>query len=403
LRYVLTTGGPIDDVSLRRDPLTDGGTDTSRRVTGIGVLVALVSATMVLFHPQQALNVVVLYGAVAGTQLLYRRFVSEHPIVGHRTLYAQTGIISGLFLLWAGQFPIVRTAIQSTIDGLFASQAAAGDVVASKSQSLSALGGDIVFLFVRLFLPGLLLSVVAGLLQMGVARSDLFSADADANGLLVYFAVALVPLFGVFLVLMVGGYGDMYFRYQGFIMVPVTILAAVALTRWLGSGDSSDRSHRTAARVVAVLLVVMLPIAALGLHPSPYMYQPTPHVTETSAEGYAASFEHRVPEQEFVGISGGPSRYVDAAYGTNRAETTLEFPGYSDRLPEPVFDRGNYSDYLAEDRYMAVTTSDRRIETELYDGFRYSDRGFERLDSTPRVSRVRTSDGFQLYYLDEEA
>jgi hypothetical protein len=372
-----------------------------RRLTPFGLLLGIVSGSVVLIHPQQALNVVVLFGAIAGTQALYRTYLSGHPISSHRPLYAQTAIIGGLFLLWAPRFETVRGAFDATLTSVLGG-GTTGEVVAAKSQSLAALGGDIWMLFVRLFLPGLVLSLLAGALVVAVVASDLSNREADADGLLVYLAVALVPLFGVFLLLVVSSTGDMYFRYQGFIMVPVTVLAAVTLSKMLSTSVSGELplSRGGIAWLVVALFVLLLPLAGAALHPSPYMYQPTPHVTESQYGGYAATFEHRLPDQEFAGIRGGPRRFVDATYGTERAETRLDFPGYEERLPEGVFNSGNYSAYYEDDRYVAVTGADYEHEVRLYDGFRYAEGGFDHLEATPNVARIRSSDGFTLYYVD---
>jgi hypothetical protein len=395
LRYVSST-------RTARLVAARGGSD-DRRLTAFGPLLGLVSGAVVLIHPQQALNVVVLFCAIAGTQALYRAYRSGHPISSHRPLYAQTVLIGGLFLLWAPRFETVRGSFGATLTSVFGS-ASAGEVVSAKSQSLAAVGGDIVMLFVRLFLPGVVLSLLAGVLVVAVALYDLSDREADADGLLVYLTVALVPLFGVFLLLVASSTGDMYFRYQGFIMVPVTVLGAVTLSKLLSSSDATDfpLSRPTVSRLIAVLFVLLVPIAGVALHPSPYMYQPTSHVSESQYGGYAASFDHRLPDQEFAGVRGGPRRYVDAVYGTHRAETELDFPGYEERLPESVFNRGNYTAYYEDDRYVAVTAATYDREVRLYDGFRYSERGFERLDATPNVGRIRSSDGFGLYYVDAE-
>jgi hypothetical protein len=383
---------------------TEGGlASVASRVTPFGILLAVVSAAVVLVHPQQALNVVAVFATIAGMQALYRRYRSTHPIVDHRPLYAQTLLIAVLFGLWAPRFDTVSGTVTATLASVVG-DASAGGVVAAKSQSLTAVGGDIIGLFVRLFLPGVVLSLLAAILLVGVVRVERAGDEPEAGGLLVYVAAALVPLLAAFALLAASSAGDMYFRYQGFIMVFVTLLAGVTLTKLLTASATSrfPLSRPSVSWLVAVLFVLLLPVAGMALHPSPYMYQPTPHVPATQTGGYAGAFDHRVPNQQFSGIRGGPRRFVDAAYGTERAETSLDFPGYEDRLPEPVFNTGNYTDYYDEDRYVAVTRANYEHEVRLYGEFRYAERGFERLDATPDVGRVRSNDGFGLYYVDAE-
>lgn len=368
-------------------------------VTAIGVLLAVTTSAVVLIHPQQALNVVVVFVAIVAVQVVYRVWRSGHPITSHRPLYAQTALLVVVFALWAPRFQRVRGSASSTILGLLGQGPTAGEVVTQKSVSIAAIGGNIGALFFKLFFPALVFSLLAAGLMVYVVRGRLDDDRRDANALLVYLTVALVPLFLVFLLLVVSATGDMYFRYQGFIMVPVTVLGAVAVSRALRrAGEREGRSPVRA--LVAVGFVVLLTLSMVAFHPSPYIYQPTPQVTERQAEGYTATFVHRAPGVEFIGVRGGPRRFVDAAYGTQRARTTLQFPGYEDVLVPGVFNRANYTSAFGDRRYMAVSSTTYAREVGLYDGFRYEQQGFDALDASPGVSRVRTNGGFTLYLID---
>lgn len=369
------------------------------RVTAVGILLALASSAIVLVHPQQALNVVLFFGAIATVQALYRRRSADHPIATHRPLYAQTALVAAAFLLWAPRFPRVRGAVISTVTSVILEGPSAGTVVADKSVSLVAVGGSLLVVFVKLFLPALVLSIVAGGLLFALFTGRLSDERPDGTSLLTYLAAALIPLFAVFLLLVASSAGDMYFRYQGFIMVPVTILGAVGLAR--AAHALEGKRARTGVRVgLVVLFLLLLPIGAAAFHSSPHVYKPNQHVPESQADGYAAAFEHREPGTEFRGIRGGPRRYVDLAYGTERARTTLEFPGYREGVGEAVFTRANYTELRDEDYYLSVTDAERESETRLYDGFRYGEAGFRALETTPGVNRVRANDGFSLYRID---
>ncbi|WP_313696279.1 hypothetical protein [Halorarum halobium] len=392
LRYSTRPLRASADAAVRRGAAGD-------RVTAVGILLALASSAVVLVHPQQALNVVLFFGAIALVQVLYRARTTDHPITAHRPLYAQTGVLAVAFLLWAPRFERVQGAIVATITSIVFEGSSAGTVVASKGTSLVAVGGSLPSLFVKLFLPGVVLSLLAGGLIVALIAGRLREERTDVTSLLVYVAAALVPLFGLFLLFLVASAGDQYFRYQGFIMVPVTILAAVGLARAVRAYGGGRVGTDTRV-VLVVLFLVMVPVGAAAYHSSPYTYQPNDQVTETRIDGFAEAFEHREEGTPFVGIRGGPRRYVDAEYGTQRATTTLDFPGYREGINGTSFRGQGYLDRFEDQGYLIVNDADYEREVRLYDGFRYDAASFRALETTPGVNRIRANDGLRQYLID---
>ncbi|MXR40365.1 hypothetical protein GRX01_03210 [Halobaculum sp. WSA2] len=368
--------------------------------TAIGVVMAVVSGALVLYHPQQALNVALVLAAIAVVQLALSWLRPGLAVTGHRWLGVQAVIVVVMFLLWAPRFERTVGTITFTLGSFLTGETATGTVVAAKSASLLSLGGSLLTLSVRLFLAGAVLSLIAGLLVVAVLLGRVERGLTDTS--VRYLAVALVPPFLVFLLVFTIGAGDMYMRYQGFIMVFITVLGAAGISLAVDRLDASVKPG-TGRALALVLLLVVSPVAAMGYHSSPYIFQPTSHVTESQLDGYAASFEHRGEGIEFTGLRGGPERYVDYYYGSQNARTTLEFPGYSDRVTPEVFNAGAYTSTYDEPRYLGITQSEYEREVLLYDGLRYTRQGFEQLETTPRVGRVRTSSGFSLYYLSSDA
>jgi len=337
--------------------------------------------------------------------------------VRHRLLHVQTAVIVAAFALWAPRFERVQGAIASTVLSILSTGSSAGNLVAQKSTSLTTVGGSLPELFIKMFLVAAVFSVLAGLV-LTLAPFRQFP-DPEANTLVTYLGAALVPVFAVFLVVLASASGDMYFRYQGFIMVPVTVLGATALAYALDGMEENDGQQRDGWRpdggwgsdsggiggttvLVIVLLLVLLPLGLAAFHPSPYVYQPNKQVTDAQIDGYGSAFEYRQSDVQFAGIRGGPERYVDYHYGTNRARETLNFPGYKDPIPTSVFAAGNYTEHYEDGRYMATTRTDRLREVALYDGLRYGEEGFRALDATPGVNRVMSSEGFRLHYVPPE-
>lgn len=393
----------VADASSERTPsstraIPDGGWRSGPTATGVAMVV--VSGALVLYHPQQALNVAGVLVAIAVVQLALRWLRPSSAFAGHRWLGVQAVVASVLFLLWASRFERAVGAVRFTLASFFTGQTAAGTVVAAKSTSLTALGGSLLTLSTRMFLAGAVLSLIAALLVAAVLLGRVERRLTDTS--VRYLTVALVPPSLVFLLVFAIGAGDMYLRYQGFIMVFVTVLGATGISLAVDRLDVSLKPG-TGRALALVLLLVLSPVAAMGYHTSPYMFQPSSHVTESQLDGYTASFDHRGEEIAFTGLRGGSERYVDYYYGSQRARTTLDFPGYSAGITPEVFNAGAYTSTYDEPRYLGITQSDYEREVVLYDGLRYTQQGFEQLETTPTVSRVRTSSGFSLYYLSSDA
>jgi hypothetical protein len=206
-----------------------------------------------------------------------------------------------------------------------------------------------------------------------------------------------------FLVIFVAQQGDHYFRFHGFIMVTVSLLGTLGIVAAVDRlPASSERLHGIVTRqrlwsALCVAFVVLLAVQLVVVHPSPYIYQSNSQVPETVMDGYEVSFRHADGTTSFTGVRSGPSRYVDAAYGTQTAGT-LDFPGYESDVPEEIFNQ-NVTSHYENDRYLVLTARDRLQEVELYDGFRYGAGGFEALESERGANRIQDNGGFTLYRL----
>jgi hypothetical protein len=383
--------------STSASPAPSGASARFGSVSGLGVLLAAAAVAIVFVHPQQAVNLALVFVAVAALRAVLRRYTSG-AAAQHRAIYAQTGVLVAVIALWAPRFERVGGATQATFGSLLSQGATAGEVVSQRSSSLTQVGGSIGELFVKLFLPATVLSVLAACLIALVAYRRL---SADGDTLAGYVAVGMVPLGGVFLLMFAADIGDQYFRYLGFLMVPVSVLGAVAVGRLTSGLDA--RSGRHVGTVVAVVLLVgMLPVGVLAVHPSPYMYQANSQVTETEFGGYSNTFETREADVPFAGIRGGPRRFVDYHYGTEYTDQQLEFPGDRAGIPEAVFAAGNYTTAYDTDRYVTVTRGAYIREVVLYESFRYPESGFAALEASPGVNRVRSNGGYTLYRVAAE-
>lgn len=387
-----------------------GNTDGPVLRSPFGALLAATLVAFVFVHPQQSANALLLVGTISLVQFGYRRFRRDHPIGHHRPLYAHTGILAAAFLLWTPRHPTAGGAIQGLLTRLrtfdFQPAAEAGQ----RGTSLTAIGGSIEELFVKMFLVSAIVSVLAGGLMLANLLGWLDNDKPHANAAITYLSFGLVPVFGLFVLLLLTGYGTIHFRVIGFMMVVVTVLGAVAVARGIGRlGEliSPNASWSVAAVAFALLLAASVPV----MFASPYIYQNSDHVTERQVDGYATAFDHREEGVLFTGIRSPGIRFGDAvlpyedrshfarpgsferpAYaGPSLYGTLGEDRAFSARAAQTRFDRPHY---------LPVTVTDREREVEAYGEIRFSGQGFESLDSTPGVHRVHSNGGFELYLVE---
>jgi len=371
--------------------------------TPTGALLVFVSAGLLFVHPQEAMTYLAMLGGIAILQFLVRRFRSAHPIASFRPLYVHTAVIGTLFVGWIRRQGRARSRLNFVLDSLLSQDPTVLQETSSRGASLTDLGGSLLELYLKLFGVSTLFILLAGALILAVLIGVLDQRKRRRNALLTVLTAALVfPTFG-FVLIFLADQGDHYFRFFGFIMVTVSLLAVVAITL------IADRLERSSGMVgglftkqriwtaMSLLFVAMIALQLATVHPSPYIYQPSDRVTETVIDGYETTFRYYDGETELTGVRDGPSRYVDARYGTTTAER-IDFPGYSDTVPETIFNT-NVTAHYEEDRYLIVTTKERKKEVELYDGLRYRAAGFEALNTEPGSNRIQDNGGYTLYRL----
>jgi hypothetical protein len=364
-----------------------------RPPTRIGVLLAFATAATVLVHPQVGVLLVVVLGTATGLQHFLRRLKPDHPIAAHRSLHGQTAFAAVVSVLWLGQFTLPLRIVASTVSGLLGGRAA-GSEVSQRGASLAELGGSLGELFVKLFLPTIVVVALVGafLLLRWTGRGGRWFRGATA--LVDYFAVAAVPLGVLFVLTYVAGVTTQHFRYLGAATLLVALVGAAAVATLGRPTLPSARSPATAAALV--LVVALVPVSAMTLYSSPYIYQPSGHVTEAQMDGYATTIEHRADGVGVTGIRGSYHRYIDALLGREGSRGL----SYEARrgISGTVFST-NLSTFATERWYLPVTRLDYEREVVLYDGFRYARSGFRALESSPTIHRVQSNGGVVQYLL----
>jgi hypothetical protein len=378
LRYVRQSDGPA-----RSFPAFDP--------TAVGALLALVGAATVVYHPQQAANVIVLFASVSLVQFVYRFRSADHPIAAHRPLYAQTAFLVVVFLAWTTRYELLYGAVDTisqSLVGYFTgepTQAAAS--VQTQGESLAAIGSGLVDIFLRLFLANAVVTALAGAVILASLAGRL---DATERGALVKYlsvgAFAIVPLFAVYVL---GSISAQYFRHFGFLMVLVTVLGALALARIRGGPSGVSTPLRTT--VVSVAVAALLVASLLSVFPSPYIYVANPHVTEQAAVGYEAAFELHDEDVPLLGVRQGPWRESEGVQGVATAGA------YRANVPDGSL--GELREEYDDPRYLVVTQYDYERELVAYQQLRYTQRGVDSLDRQPGVGRLMSNGDVSLYYV----
>jgi hypothetical protein len=352
-----------------------------------------------LYHPQVAVNMLVLFATVVAVQWLYRWLPGGGPLSDARSLLAPTLLIAGFFVVWTLRYEVVYSMLGGLIESLslfLDGQAHAGQIVQQREASADGLGVGLFELFWKLFFvhatyvllaAGLVLAWLAG--QLG---DDNPQRDAAVT-YVTYGGLALTPFFLLHFVGDVSGY---FFRHVGFGMMLITILGALGLHSLHRRAAASDVAAWL--RPIAVVAVVAaLTLSVLVMLPSPYMYKATPHVTEQTMSGHEMAFEHQdsADDVRFVGLSPGPERYSDAL----RIEV-MSFDG----APPAYLEANNLTEYRGEFRgktpyYFGVSNYNYGVEVRAHNGHEYGRAAFANLGTEPGVSRVQTNGDFTLYHV----
>lgn len=362
-------------------------------ISGIGGLFAITSISLVLYHPQLAAHLLVVFVGVCGVQFLYRRLDPTHLIANHRPVYGQTALLTAAFVVWAVNHELIRDVARfhliSTIEYVLGGRESAGGSVDTQAASLVEIGGSLMEIVLKLLGPALFFCALAVFLVVWTLHDD--GLRQRTHGVIHYFVIALVGLVGLFAIYYFGSTGDMYFRVFGFSMLLVAIMGAVALAHGidvLSTDRSSDGVHLLLVLGFGVLLVVSLGT----VFPSPFIYDNSPHVTDQSMSGHEIAFEHGEDDVRFVGIRSGPNRHADAL--NQEHDRTRIHEGISGEEIE----EGIASQY-SEDRYLVVDQLDRDRELIAYRQLRYTEAQIDSIESQSGVNRVQSSGELEVYYV----
>lgn len=393
--------------------LHDGAEDTTLPgpLSAVSLLMPFVGLVLVMYHPQLALDVIVVVAVVGMLQFVSRVRNWDHPIGRTRAVYGQAAILAAIFYLWNSNHWQASTTFQRTRESLVAYFLGRSEVapnVESRQESAQDIGISMFELFLRLLsVETIFVGIVVILVVARFAgwidlrpKSDTFVTGLTVAG------IVLAPYF---FTQFIGDIAQHFFRHLGFVFVVVTLLAPLAIYHFWYRFDG----HRLVRPLLVVFFSFALILSVVTFYPSPYIFRHNHHVSDQHIQGFEESFANQPanePKPVLFRSSGlVVSRYkraLSAKPGTPwYPGPVVPRPAIAARVSAPgmVDLRAHVaSGYWAErsDSYLLVTAVDRQRALEAKDELRYSAANFEAIRTQPRVHRVQTNGQFQSYYID---
>ncbi|MFC7224174.1 hypothetical protein ACFQKF_13720 [Halalkalicoccus sp. GCM10025322] len=378
---------------------------TSDRKHVVFVTVSL--SGMVLLHPQQAANIIILFGTVAIIQLIVSFAIDDENLsYNGRQIYPYVSVMLVIFWLWTEGLDKISGNLRKPLVNLLASGREPGGNVRSAAPSLEAAGGSTEEIFIKLFLIGFIYSVLAALL-MGASLTEVFKdssnrlykqgeriafSSSSLNFLVIYLTAGFIAIVGLFFVYILADQSRQYFRHYSFMMVIVTVLGSLALAQILKI-VSRNISRRRVTTAVSILFIVFLLFSVPIIHISPYLYQESEHVPESQMKGFETAFNHQEEGVQFVFIRSTTSRYHDAIIGERKR---IDYTG-AGNVPYHFSEEGDLRSQYEEETYLVVTNRDRTRDRDLHRGVRYTREDYEHFDNGKGINRIQDNGGFTLY------
>ncbi|WP_247728448.1 hypothetical protein [Halovivax limisalsi] len=363
-----------------------------------GLLVVISGVGLLLLHPQQMVNAVVILATISAIQLLARYRFDDHPILEHPTTHAYTAVLGGAFVVWAFANPRFREAFEGLLYGLLSGAFGASGTVDQRGASLTEIGASLPELFAKLFLVSAVIGLAVGayLLVVWTGRSR---GPRETRAVVSYLGVSLLPLGGIFAVYFLGT-PTMAFRQLGFIFVVVTVLAGLAVAGGAGRVEKHVPGSAVSG-VLAVVLGLCLVVALLGVFSSPFIYNPTQHVSEATYHGYETAITGGVDDRPYAGYGYTTTRYNHAINGVesmNATEAGIAWPG-DGTIEMDAFNRRAYHEAYPGDGpyFLALSSYDRVREHDVYRGLNYDPESLSALPADRGSARYVSNAEFELY------
>lgn len=353
--------------------------------------------TLLLFvHPMHGL----IMTAILAVALLCLSSASWVTKKTAETRLLVPGSVVGLATLaWAFEHKVFRISLVGYLVQ-FLMMDFGGSRLSSTSVSLGDIGGSSLDLFLRLLSVSAVFVVLTLMVTWWLIKQVWRGAQNKTTLTSFSVLIALGPVVvGTIVLVFVRG-NTVPFRLIAMLMVFGTIFGTIGLARLGGRLGPEKRQVRAA---LGVFFAVTLVLSAAVYYPSPFIYKGSGEISTAGVQSYATLGEYRAGNQPVRSIRTAPERYFQAAYGVSGAQQRgLLYQGRVNgqrRVPDHFANRRLRTQY-AEDYYLFFHVRDRRLETGLYQGFRYSRGDFRYVETEPGVVKYYDSGWVTGYKID---
>lgn len=370
-----------------------------QRTVPSAVLVSGAFFGLNLIHPQHSANILFVLGS----------FVIAHLIDDRADFLAQTrnnsaivlfSALSIFFWTWGRFRTRFDSGIGALLSPLYTETTGTPQEVVERSSSLSEIGSGPIEIFFKLFfiksvfvtftILVLLIALISYSRSTSNQSSRKFGLTDSSSRLLLYMGVGCIPVALIFLFLSIGSVTTQYFRYIGFLMSLGTMFGAV----FIAQGIELTFQNKKIRTGICIGLSILLLLSLLIVFPSPYISRSSAHVPESHMDGYDTIFNYSEENLAIKFTRTPTGRFWDAL----EAHSLQRRMDVGERVPDHFYNQSLHKKAEAE-QYLAITDSDRTIDVNLYDGFRWSRSDYEYLGSQPGIEKVTTSGGVELYYV----
>lgn len=381
-----------------------------QRIARHSLMFLVLAPMFVLLHPQQAANLLLFFGAIAGLQVVYDVLSGYRLERRAEWVLSEVVFFAAVFWMWVRNLGTFWSSLENVYMIPF-TETTPAETSVTRGISLEAVGGSLSEVFIKLFLVSLFFAILTAVLVLLVIRSsvalrsrytlDTLVPDGGTDRMLPLFVVGgLFWVLLMFLLFVIGGISDQYFRHLGMLMVFGTILGSIELARRMRY-LSRLRSNSTARRSLALVLLVCLALSMPVVFSSPYIYYSSDHVSEMQMSGYETTFAHQNGSILFDDVRSTTSRHGNAILGREIPSDAYyppsdELPEFHDGVPDRFYNHSLPS-YYDQRIYIPVPEADRAQDADLWRGFRFSHEDFAYLDSDPAINKIQSNGGYDLY------
>lgn len=365
--------------------------------SGYRILFILSSASLVLLHPQHALNLLLWLSVL----VIY--FLSRGNRSASSTVLL-TSILGILLAYWISTRNVFGGATRRLLAG-FLTNPSINTQVSDKGDVLQALGGSIVEVFIKEFT----LALLFGLLMCIYFIVKLIRLEKGDDQIVLPAIIGLIPVALIGAMYLSAGILNQFFRYTAFVLVVGTVFGSILLRdKFQSCVDDRGALART---VIALFFILCIIWSVPMMYKSPYIYQSSAGIPYSHMVGYQTSFKYQDPTVTYANIRTPIFRYRAAIYGTKSSSQGIDMAPV-DNLLTPLdlernsglnskvpfhFGRQRLRTIIPSQIYLVITDADKIEDSELFEGYYYNENDYQYLNNTAGINKIQTNGEFTIY------